>query len=114
MSGVMTLDGEDVVPPQKGVVISAVTIDGSAVAFIVNSEVNWGYGYYDETGGPEYIPSMYSLVGADGAVLASGRGSLSFEAGAGLYSLLAEEYYAWLDMDGNVIISIPFLSYTLD
>jgi len=109
--GVMTLDGDDIIRPEQGVWISAVTRDGVLTAFTVNTHSGYFFLY---GGDKEYTQSAYRLFSADGGLITSGSGVLTYDDATGLYKLLSENYFAWLDMDGNTIISIPHMSNTMD
>jgi len=109
--GVMRLDRRDIIPPEKDVSISQVVVDGALQAYIINTLSS--YIYFGDSD-PEYRPSLYRLVSADGRMIASGSGVMSFDEVAGLYRVLGGDYFSWLDGDGNTIISIPSLASTMD
>jgi len=106
--GAMTLGGREIIPREKDINITAATKSGKVLAYVVNSNEFW---YYIRS---EYRPSVYRLVGRDGSVLASGPGILRYDEAAELYSVMGPDYFAWLDLSGKTIISIPLMSYTLD
>ena len=106
--GVMTLDGRDVIPAQEWEQIDIVTDNGVVIAFIINTRDLLEF--FDD----QFIPSMYMLYDAEGVLITSGAGVLAYHEAVGLYSVLDEYHYSWLDKDGNVIISIPLMSYPLD
>ena len=54
------------------------------------------------------------LYSPDGSVLRSGRGSLAYEPGTGLFSVFAEDSYSYIDRYGRALISIPLMSYMVD
>jgi hypothetical protein len=103
-SGVMTLDGREIVPPTLSAWVTTVTDGGRAAAFIVSI----GRGSWTQH------PRAYMLIGTDGGVIAAGQGIMEYDTGSGLISVLGKDYFKWLDKSGNVLISIPFLSYTFD
>ena len=107
--GVIALDGREIVPSEPNIMITAVAEEGAAKAFVVNK----GPSMYAFTVGP-YIHSGYRLVGLDGDIIRSGPGVLTYDEAAGLYSVLDADNYIWLDKDGNIIINIPVMSYTMD
>ena len=39
---------------------------------------------------------------------------MAYDEAAGLLRVLGEDYFAWLDLDGNTIISIPNLANIKD
>ena len=111
-SGIMTLDGRDIITPEIDTRITIVTEGYDAVAFMVNT----GFlGYYGRPSGhaTPVIPT-YKLVGMDGRVIASGLGTISQVEASDLFTVLADDSYSYLDRDGNTIISIPLISYMLD
>ena len=107
-TGVMTLDGKEIVPPEMGVRITITGDDGAASAFVMNTS----YYYYYEYERP--ISLSFKLFGTDGRVIASGSGILSYVEELGLYSILEEDRFTYMDKSGNIMISIPMMSYMLD
>ena len=105
--GVMTPDGDVIIPPIENASIAEVS-DGSAVkAFIVtryNSDFDYAIGSLNR----------YGLYDTDGRLILSGNGILSYISGAELYALQADDRYSYLDMDGKIVFSIPLMSYALD
>jgi len=110
LMGVKTMDGRDMIPPMKNAIISAVVVDGSLAAFIENIG---NMGYFIRPGS-SYMPSEYRLIGVDGSVITAGSGRLTHDESTGFFSVLAADHFAWLDKNGNVMISIPLMSYALD
>jgi len=106
--GIMTLDGRDIIPAQEGSRINIVADGGVVMAFIVSTGNSMAF--YDLTFGA----STYEFYDAEGVLITSGAGVLTYEESVGLYSVMDEYHYSWLDKDGNVIISIPLMSYSLD
>ena len=95
---IMTLDGREIIAPEQFNSSIAFAIDGDTVmAFVANAR-----------------PSMYSLIGTDGSVITSGVGVLSYDEATGLYTVLSEDSFSYLDLYGDVIISIPLMSYLMD
>jgi len=111
MDGVMTIDGEIIIPPEENSFISTIAENGNALAFIVNTHKDY-IDLHDHD--PEYIPSVYKLFRANGELIASGPGIMAYDEAAGLLRVLGEDYFAWLDLDGNTLISIPNLSNIKD
>jgi len=108
--GVRTLDGREIVPPERYSNIVPVIESGEIKAFVLNTN------NYLIFGGPgrEYRQSTYRLVRLDGKTITQGRGVLTYYEAVGLYSVLGIDYFAWLDPGGNEIISIPNISNTFD
>ena len=107
--GLITLDGTEIIKPESGKIITAITKDGKLKALVVNGSNLRAYG----------SPSLrktntYRLVDTDGTVIASGNGIMTHDNDSGLYSVLGIDRFSWLDQDGNVIINIPLMSYALD
>ena len=107
-TGVMSIEGREIIPRKQNVTISPAVYNGSTIAFIENSNSVW---YYNDWA---YQPSAYRLLGMDGQVLASGSGVLSFDQNVGLYAVQGADSFTWLGRDANVIVSIPLMSYSLD
>jgi len=109
---VRTLDGREIVAPELEMTISAVTDEGgAAIAFLMNTNHPGMYFGQQRSG---YHPNTYRLVDTDGTTIAAGRGIITHHKQEALYSVLGPDYFAWLDMGGNVVISIPHLSGTMD
>jgi len=115
--GVMTLDGRDIIPPEPGVMITAVTEGGTETeggtlkSFVINTHGSFLYfGGKD----PEYKQSKFRLIDVNGGEIISGFGVLTYDEAAGLYKVLGSDHFAWLDHEGNTIISIPHMSGTMD
>ena len=107
--GVSTLDGRAVVPPEEDMTIFAVESESGEVFFVVSTS---GYFAYDFAS--KYRPSAYKILATDGKVMLSGSGQISYDETMGLYSVLAEDSFTYLDANFNVIVRIPMMSYTLD
>ena len=105
---VMSLLDMTVIFEEQDMWINTALKDGEAVAFFVNYGTFWSYS------GQVYRPATYRLIGLDGNTLASGPGALSFDESAGLFAVLGGDFFKWLDKEGNTLISIPLMSYTLD
>jgi len=107
-TGVMALDGREIIPPETGVVITPVTRNGKMAAFIAGTG-SYFY-FYDQ----EYTPSTYRLIDTNGSVIIQGSGILTYHENLELYSIQSTNRFSWLDKDANPIIIIPFLSSTFD
>jgi hypothetical protein len=106
--GVVALDGREIITPEENVWISPVIERGAAIAFVVNNNSDF------HRSGPGFSPSIYRLVGINGEIIMSGQGVLTFDETLRLFSVLGADHFSWLDMDGNVLISIPLMSNTWD
>jgi len=111
LMGVMTLDGNDIIKPELEGYIRAVARDGTVTAIIHNSHIG---GFYFGGKEPEYKSGAYRLFNAVGEEFARGPGVLAYDEDAGLYRAIGGDYFAWLDLEGNTIISIPHLSSVMD
>lgn len=106
-TGVMRLDGGVIIPAEKDATITAVAEDGNAIAFII-------------THSPGLSPraarssNTYRLVDTNGNTITSGSGLMEYDEAAGLFSILGQDFFTWMDKSGNAFISIPLMSYTMD
>ena len=112
-TGVISLSGAELIPPESNMSITAVTDGQAARAFIVNIFEPQPYSLSYELP-RRYAPSRFRLVGTDGRVIAFGRGTMSYDESTGLLSVQAEDSFSYLSHDAEVIISIPLMSYALD
>jgi len=109
VSGVLTIDGDDIILPQDNTSITAIPGSDGIKAFILNSNlVSGAFGINTNQTGP------FKLIDTNGDTIASGSGILSYDEVIGLYYVLSVDRFAWLDSEGNTFISIPLMSYTLD
>ena len=106
--GVMTLDGDVIIPPIENASIAEVS-DGSAVKAFIVARYNPDSGYYAMGS-----PGCCSLYDTDGRLILSVNGVLSYVGGAGLYALQEDDRYSYLDMEGKPVFSVPLMSYALD
>ena len=106
-TGVMTLDGVEIIPPEKNASISIVTEGATAKAIIVNTN---RYQYYS---GSMESAARYKLISTDGYIITSGAGVMSYDEASGLYYVQREDACGYLDPYGNVIFSIPIMSYMM-
>ena len=107
-SGVMTLDGREVIPPETGIAINQVTKKGKMIAFIVGTGSNF---YFH---GQEYDPNTYRLIDTNGDMIIQVSGVLTYYENLELYSIQSANFFSWLDINANPIITIPLLSSTFD
>ena len=113
ITGVMTIDGRDIIPPQQNKNLLTVPDGDGIKAFILND--NWGWRYVNSNNkNDENQAFNYQLIIIDGNIVKTGSGVLTYVEAFGLYMLQHPDYFAWLDSEANTIISIPFMSYMLD
>jgi len=106
--GVMTLNGEDIIPAESGIEITSVTQNGTTTAFIIStgsSLLSTGHGY---------DPNTFKLVAMSGGIILQGQGILTYHDYLELFSIQNANHFSWLDKDAKTIISIPLLSSTFD
>ena len=108
-SGVMNMAGDEIVPREHGITVSAVIDDGGVEAFIINSANIWAWEI-----GAQFAPSNFKLAATDGSIIASGQGFLRYDESLGMFSVLTSDHFTWLDKNMNPIVSIPFMSNTMD
>ena len=107
-SGVMTLDGRDIIPPEPSVEIIPVTQNDTITAFIVETGASWLF--TEEVNNQ----NRYRLVDKDENTIIQGRGILTYHETLEMYSIQSANHFSWLDKDANPIITIPLLSSTFD
>lgn len=107
--GVMSMDGRDLIPPSDAVSITPVLDDGVVRAFILNS--NFLQTHFVEA---HYTPAVYMLFDNNGNLMNSDLGVLMHDEALGLLYAVGTNYFAWLDLAGNVILSIPFMGHSFD
>jgi len=106
--GVMTLNGEDIIPAESGIEITSVTQNNATTAFIIStgsSLLSTGHGY---------DPNIFKLVDMSGRIILQGQGILTYHDYLELFSIQNANHFSWLDKYANTIISIPLLSSTFD
>ena len=108
ISGVMTIDGEEIISPEPDTIIIPVIQNGAAIAFIIRNESTFSFPEADQN------PNTFKLVDTDGSTKIQGRGMLTYHNALGLYSIQGENHYSWLDKDAKPIISIPLMSSLFD
>jgi|GEM_PF-879949 len=107
--GVMTPDGRDIIPPETVASITPVVDDGVVRAFILNTNTAQGSFIHEA-----YTSAIYRLVDSDGNLIKSGPGIMTYDEAARLYYVQGTDHFAWLDMAGNTIVSIPSMAYSFD
>jgi len=106
--GVMMPDGTDVILPVDIASITPALNNNSVIGFILNTGILYG-DFVRST----YKTAIYTMVGIDGSITGTGRGVLSFEESAGYY-VQGTDHFAFLDDNGDMIISVPFMGYSFD
>jgi len=107
--GVMHIDGRDLIAPSDALSITPVSYNGVVRAFILNS--NTLMPFFVQA---DYTPAVYMLYDNNGNLLKSDLGVLMHDEALGLLYVVGTNYFAWLDLLGNVILSIPSLGFTFD
>jgi len=107
--GVMLPDGTDVIALRDVASITPAVKDGTVTAFIINTNISGGMFIQ-----AEYTPAQYNVVGLDGTTIAYGFGVMDYNETLELFSVQGTDFFAWLDSQGNTLISIPFMGYSFD
>ncbi|MCL2220919.1 MAG: substrate-binding domain-containing protein [Oscillospiraceae bacterium] len=107
--GVMSVDGRDLVAPSAALSITPVSYNGVVKAFILNS--NTLSPHFIQA---DYTPAVYKLFDSSGSLLKSDLGVLMHDEALGLLYAVGTNYFAWLDLTGNVLLSIPSMGHTFD
>jgi len=107
-SGVMTVDGIELIAPEYNALIYAVTQNDVTIAFIVSTGFSW------RSISQERNPSTYKLFDTTGNIIIQGDGVLMYYEYLELFSIQGEHHFSWLDKEANPIITIPLLSSTMD
>jgi len=106
--GVMQPDGRDIILPVETASITPAIRNGSVISFILNTGTIQG-DFIQST----YSTAFYTLIDLNGNVLNSGRGVLSFDDRAGYYAQ-GTDHFAFLNDNGDVAFSVPFMGYSFD
>ena len=107
--GVMLPDGQDIVLPEDVASITPAVNDGAVTAFILNTSATQGQ-FVHET----YTQAVFRLVGRSGDLITTGPGVMSYEVTTGLFNVQGTDHFAWMDIGGNTLISIPSMAYSFD
>ena len=107
--GVMLPDGTEIIPPSDMTSIQLANNNGTVEAFIINTNTTYGQ-FINET----YTPALYKLISTNGNVISTGPGIMSYDDTLQLYYVQGTDFFAWMDIQGNTIISIPSMAYSFD
>jgi len=107
--GVMLPDRQDIILPVDAASITPAANSDVVVAFIVNTNLMHGM-FINET----YTQARFTLVDLSGNVFKTGPGFTSYDEASGLFYVQGNDYYAWIDMNGKSLVSIPLMSYSFD
>jgi len=110
--GAMTIDGQIILEPDDKVSIDILTVSGNATGFIVNTNQSGRYGHGFV--GDFYTRMEYKLLDLSGQLITSDPGILSYDEVSGLLCVQGTDYFAWLNRQGETLISIPSMAYTFD
>jgi len=106
--GVMQPDGRDIILPVEVESITPAVYNGRVKSFILNTGTT-----NIEFIRSAYTTARYRLVGLDGSIIGTGNGILSFNDIAGYY-IQGTDHFAFLDDNGVLTYSIPFMGYSFD
>ena len=107
--GVMKPDGREILSMDNISSISPATENGSITAFITNTRTVYGQ-FIDAI----YTPAVYTILNPDGHLISTGAGVMRYEEAPELFSVQGTDFFAWLDKQGNTLISIPSMAYSFD
>ena len=64
--------------------------------------------------GEVYTQAVYTLVDLNGGLFKTGSGVVSYYEALELFSVQGTDFFAWMDLQGNTIVSIPSMAYSFD
>jgi len=95
--------------PTRIASITPAATGGDVKAFMLNTNVLHGI-FIDEV----YTQAIYTLVDLSGEVFKSGPGVVSYDDASELFYVQGADYFAWVNAQGDTIISIPSMAYSFD
>jgi len=107
--GVMLPDRLVIIQPTDAASIIPAVKNGTVEAFIINSNLMHGM-LINEM----YTQALYTLVDLNGDPIKSGLGLASYEEALGLFFVQGNDYFAWIDLEGKTLVSIPLMAYSFD
>ena len=110
--GIMRYDGQIIVEAESAINITALTTNGDIFGFAINTarENPHDYSFVSDV----YNTIEYSYLDLSGQVTKSGLGILAYDEVSGLLSVQGTDYFAYMNRQGETIISIPSMAYTFD
>lgn len=111
-TGVMLLDGTLIITPAENMSVTPVFRGDALIYFIANNDRTDGgaFNFINET----YTNTEYSIIDPSGQAIKNGHGILLYDATVGCMYVQGSDYFALLDSDGNISVSIPSMGYTID
>ena len=107
--GVMLPDHVEVIYPTEIASLTPAVNNRKVTAFIMN--VNMMHGLFiNET----YTQARYSIIDLNGEAIKTGPGFASYNEALDLFHVQGNDYFAWLDINGRTLVSIPLMSYSFD
>ncbi|MCL2628948.1 MAG: substrate-binding domain-containing protein [Oscillospiraceae bacterium] len=110
--GVMTFDGQIIIEPESKVSIDIIATDNEAHGFIVGTDVNVDGNY--SFIGDIYTRRVYRYIDPSGQLIKKDLGILMYDEVSGLLYAQGSDYFAWINKQGETLISIPSMAYTYD
>ena len=107
--GVMLPDHQDILSPVDAASIAPAIRNGSVAAFILNTNMMYGM-FINEA----YTQARYTLVDLNGNVFRTGPGIASYDEARNLFNIQGNDHFAWMDINGKTLVSIPLMSYSFD
>ncbi|MCL2247708.1 MAG: substrate-binding domain-containing protein [Oscillospiraceae bacterium] len=107
--GVMHTDGTELITPTNALNITPIIDNTGVRGFILNTNAI-GTHFIEE----RYTTAVYKLFDTSGNLLKTDLGVLIHDATTNLIHAVGTNYFAWLDLTGSVIVSIPLMGYSFD
>jgi len=107
--GVIKPDRLEIIPTVDAASIAPAVRNGAVAAFIINTNTMHGM-LINET----YTQARYILINPNGNTFKAGLGFATYDEALGLFCIQGNDYYAWIDMNGRTLSSIPLMSYSFD
>jgi hypothetical protein len=107
--GVMHTDGNELITPTNALNITPINDNAGIRGFILNTKTI-GTHIIEE----QYTTAVYRLFDINGNLLKTDLGVLIHDETTNLLQAVGTNYFAWLDLTGNIIVSIPLMGYSFD
>jgi len=110
--GIMKPDGLIILEPEGASNITALSLNGEVFGFAVNTTRPDPDNYSFVS---EIITRVeYRLIDRDGQLIKADLGMLSYDEVSGLLYVQGTDYFAYMNRQGETLISIPSMAYTFD
>jgi len=111
--GVMTKSGQTIIEADIRMSVYMINVANEAGGFIQNTNTRTldnSQGFI----GDFYNRRAYNLFDLSGQLLSNDLGILSYDEASGLLYVQGSDYFAWLNKQGECLISIPSMAYSYD